>query len=455
MSDITISNSTSKAALVEWAAQNPEGVVKVGETQALYQTEGAKHEPTAPEKRAVDKGQTLEILRNLLLGDKPEAKELERFNQLFEAVPEEAISGKMIADFVAGSAPVDAAEAVTRTLDSFEGYTEFQAVLGEMRTDQRSGAQAIASFRENMQAAMDFIQRVADSGDQDAIEALKTELDAIGMRDEGERQQLESVEQAKLEKTRSAVEDVKTPKLDTLLKLGGNKQTREAFVEAWQEANEVLTQIQGMTVQQKQMLKAFNDPDNTLGRQFRHELKQLAEAITPIKAYVSPQTSAWNDNIPDFKVAVDWDPETSDQHQAGLTLMIDAIAANLKGTPADNPARELFAKLLDNAMPLFFVKAANISTPIAQMKAKLPDFVVDTTAKGIRQSNYTPGDEATASQGIDESNQANFDACRGFAAMERGGIHYFVLRQNPESEMTSADGWQDRFAEAAEKLHGD
>ena len=147
---------------------------------------------------------------------------------------------------------------------------------------------------------------------------------------------------------------------------------------------------------------------------------------------------AWTKDISRFKIKVDWEkPEDKDLFllpYSTLYKLLTAISAAfiIKKLPFHSPSRELFALLLQNLLPIYFLKAANITEVVKRMQLLFKD--VFFVCVGCEPSDYPPMDKPE-----DKPDPWKYDACRGFEQKynQQGNFYYLLLRYNPESENIS------------------
>lgn len=466
MSNLELTASMTAKDIQSWAMNNTDGIIEAGVGMVLHKVEGAEHKVTSAEQRASDKQDVKALLREKLVPNENDTKANQAFDAVFGEMDGE-IKGKDIQRFFQHLESGKAVESgstgkVAKTtyaanvsnsgspLAKFQGFESFQAILGEFQTNQYRGEGTIDNFKAHASEAMAFIAEVSNSGDQGAIKALHSEFNRAGVLDQTELEKETLKAEKKLEIKRS--KPLHAPTIDRILKVGGiakpTPEDRLALMEKWEEAS---GQPYAMDISKNQ--KFLLTQDTRTKARFEKEMVELKEWSSKDGVDIFPIAKAWNDGVSQFKVKVNWNPAESTQPQAALFVLIDAIAENVNKMEMDDPARKSYAKLLSATMPMFFVKAANIKEAVNYMKTQLPNFVVDTSMEGIRQSDYRAGDLATVSKGIDPSEQKHYDACRGFSEADHNDCYFFALMQNPESDSANLNkGWEERLATAVDKL---
>ncbi|MBN1210205.1 MAG: hypothetical protein JXB05_35465 [Myxococcaceae bacterium] len=154
--------------------------------------------------------------------------------------------------------------------------------------------------------------------------------------------------------------------------------------------------------------------------------RQLAAVRREI--YTLRTELAWNVDISDFDVQVDWDyggDEILKTPWSTLRPLIAKIAEKVNARRLDDRSREIFALLLSQLLPLYVVKAANIGPAITLITDYLPDFVLQACGE---QRDFP------ASKAQPVSRDHRYDSCRGFLPISDGGTHYLALIYNENAE---------------------
>ncbi|MGK7953859.1 MAG: hypothetical protein AB4063_01115 [Crocosphaera sp.] len=187
---------------------------------------------------------------------------------------------------------------------------------------------------------------------------------------------------------------------------------------------------------------------NTFHQKYNNALEYLSKpsddrSVSEVKRqiYLINQFWAWTNSIQDFKIKVNWgnlkeEEEEEEEQQDNnilsqlyqtLPLLIKKVAEIMNSLPINAPQRELFALLLQNLLPIYFVKAANITEIVTYLRQKLPNFV----CVGYKPKDYPPMQKEST---LD--NSWEYSACRGFEASsdQNSKIHFLLLTFNPKDE---------------------
>jgi hypothetical protein len=148
---------------------------------------------------------------------------------------------------------------------------------------------------------------------------------------------------------------------------------------------------------------------------------------------------AWNVSIGDFKITVGWSNDDSLQDvtygqviELSKTMSLNLQELQHSNAPNLKTVRELYATLLSQVLPIYFVKAANISTAISAMAGAfepVPGFF-DVACV---QRDYP----ASKAANIPQDAAFRYDCGRGFLVRTRkeDGLPSLVLTQNPEADI--------------------
>ncbi len=167
-----------------------------------------------------------------------------------------------------------------------------------------------------------------------------------------------------------------------------------------------------------------------------------AVAVARGQIYRAANQWAWTRSIPAFKISVVWGDSDSDvQNRTYFTLirlsmMMAERLKELQATKATNlsTVQELYATLLSQVLPIYFVKAANISQAISLMEQAFGD-VPGFFDLACTQRDYP----ASNTSNILQDAAYRYDCGRGFLVKKRkadGGFS-IVLTQNPEADIPS------------------
>jgi hypothetical protein len=164
---------------------------------------------------------------------------------------------------------------------------------------------------------------------------------------------------------------------------------------------------------------------------------------------------AWNVDVAEFSVQVDWWTAGDDVLRLpwlSLGPLVEKIGRRVARLPLAAPARELYALLLAELLPIYFLKAANLSAMLAHIDAHLPDLVIRACGAGL---------DMPAAKRPPTAWDFRYDACRGFVPYEVGGVHVLALIYNPEAdavglaEQTAQRRELDRLGERARQRRVD
>ncbi|NES66371.1 MAG: hypothetical protein F6K24_14465, partial [Okeania sp. SIO2D1] len=104
--------------------------------------------------------------------------------------------------------------------------------------------------------------------------------------------------------------------------------------------------------------------------------KGLMHDLSAIDPNTGKKKFSWNSTISEFKIKINWygsddlDPDFYEEIYPTLPVLIDDIATKIQALPIDAPQRELFAILLANLLPFYFLRAANITEMVYYLKEK-------------------------------------------------------------------------------------
>ncbi len=171
--------------------------------------------------------------------------------------------------------------------------------------------------------------------------------------------------------------------------------------------------------------------------------------------YKLSKASAWNVDVDDFKVEVNWNDSGDVLFNAPWTTLptlIGAMSGHVKALAIGSSTREVYAIFLATLLPIYFVKAANISPMLELLKEQMPDFVLQACGP---QTDYKASKAAP-------TNSANSnDSCRGFLPYFNAGIYCLALTYNPEADAIlspnrkSQDAFLSKIGESARTKHNE